>query len=366
VPKAPPDFIVFQNGDRLTGKLVSASGGNVVFNSDMAGNLTIPFSKVKELHSGSEFVALKKGKPGHITPAGTGTVAFDKGNLQLTRGTEPAQTLPASDLGFLVDVPSYAKAVDHRAGLLEGWTGAATFGLTLVRSTQTSTTFTGALNFVRAIPTVPYLPNRNRTTFNITETYGTDETPIIPQTNPASPPSIVQTSIFHADAERDQYFSERLYALADLSFDHNFSQGLQFQYVDGIGAGWTALQDPKQELDLRADIHYEKQQFLPTAVGAIGANGVFQDNLDLVGSTFQENYHRTLPRKIVFTEWANILPAWNDRTAYTANAFASFTMPLFKRLNATLSSTDNYLNNPSPGYRKNSVQFVTGLTYTIK
>ena len=364
--KPPSDVIVFTNGDRLTGKLERATGGNVVFKSDMAGELTIPFSKLKELHSGSEFVALRKGKPGKIKPAGTGIVTFADNTITLTQGTQPAQTLPASELGYLVDVPSYAKAVDHRAGIREGWTGSATGGLTLVRSTTSATTFTGALNFVRAIPIVGYLPDRNRTTINITETYGTNESPVIPQTTPPSPPVVVQTSIFHADAERDEYFSPRAYALGDVSFDHNFSQGLQFQDVDGVGAGWTVLQSPKQELDLRADIHYEKQQFVPTAVGAVGPNGAFEDNLDLIGSTFQENYHRTLPRKLVFTEWANILPAWNDRSAYTANAFVSLAMPVFKRLGVTLSSTDNYLNDPSPGYRRNSVQYVTGLTYTLK
>ena len=68
----------------------------------------------------------------------------------------------------------------------------------------------------------------------------------------------------------------------------------------------------------------------------------------------------------MFTEWANVLPAWNDPQAYTANAFLALTMPLFKRLSANISATDNYLNNPSPGYRTNSVQFVTGLAYTLK
>ena len=366
-PKPPPDMLVFTNGDRLTGKLVRATGGNVVFNSDMAGSLTIPFSKVKELRSGSEFVALRKGKPGQIKPAGTGTVTFADNNLSLKQGTEAAQTLPAQDLGYLIDVPSYAKAVDHHASFLQGWTGSATAGLSLVRSTVTSTTFTGALNFVRAIPTVAYLPDRNRTTINVTETYGTSTTPIIPQTTPIpTPPSVVQTSIFHADSERDEYFSPRVFALADLSFDHDFSQGLQLQEVYGAGAGWTALQDARQQLDLRVDVHYEKQEFLPTYLGTPGANGQPQDNLNLIGSTFQENYRRTLPRRLVLTEWANILPAWNDRQAYTANAYLSLAMPLFKRLGANLSGTDNYLNNPSPGYRTNSVQFITGLTYTIK
>ena len=365
-PKPTPDVLIFANGDRLTGKLERATAGNVVFKSDMAGELTIPFKAVKSLQSGSEFVALKKGVPGKIKPAGTGTVAFADNTVTLTRGTEAAQTLPADQLGYLIDVPSYAKAIDHRAGFREGWNGSATVGLTLVRSTEASTTFTGALNFVRAIPTVAYLPNRNRTTINIVESYGTNTSPVIPQTTPPTPPVVVQTSIFHADSERDEYFTQRFYALGDMSFDHNFSQGLQLQQVFGLGAGWTPIQDDRQELDLRADVHYEKQQFVPNAVGIPGVKGVPQDNLNLIGSTFQENYRRTLPRKFVLTEWANILPAWNDPQAYTANAYLSLAMPLFKRLSANISATDNYLNNPAQFYRTNSVQFVTGLTYTIK
>lgn len=318
------------------------------------------------MHSGTEFVALRKGVPGKIKPAGTGVVTFVDNTLTLQRGSEPAQTLPGNDLGFLIDVTSYAKEVDHHASFLQGWNGSATAGFSLVRSTVTGDTFNGALNFVRSIPTLTYLPNRNRTTVNVTESYGTNKTPIIPQTVPPSPPIVVQTSIFHADAERDVYISQRFFTLADLSFDHNFSQGLQLQQVFGVGAGWTPLQDAKQQLNLRADAHYEKQQFLPTVLGAVGANGVPQNILNLFGSTFQENYRRTLPLKLVLTEWANILPAWNDTKAYTANAYFGVAMPLFKRLSSNISVTDNYLNDPSPGYRTNSVQLVTGLTYTIK
>ena len=359
---------MFANGDKLTGKLERATGGNVVFNSDMAGELTVPLSKVKELRSGTEFVALRKGLPGKIKPAGTGEVTFAENKVTLTRGTEPAQTLPVGELGYLIDVPTYARSVDRRAGFRDGWNGSVTAGFSLVRSTTSNTVFNGALNFVRAIPTVPYLPNRNRTTINITESYGTNSTPVIPQTFPtASPPLVVETNIFHADSERDEYFTQRFFALGDLSFDHNFSQGLQLQQVYGLGAGWTPIQNAKQQLDLRADVHYEKQQFLPTFLGTVNtANGAPQDNLNLIGSTFQENYRRNLPRKLVFTEWANILPAWNDPQAYTANAFMALAMPLFRRLSANISATDNYLNNPAVGYRTNSVQFVTGLTYTLK
>jgi len=362
--KPPADVLVFTNGDRLTGKLTSASGGNVVFHSDMAGDLTVPFSKVKELRSGTEFVALRAAKPGKYKPAASGTVTFTDGNVTLTKsettGQGATQTLADKDLGFLIDVPTYAKEVDRKPGFRTGWTGTATAGFTLVRSTESSTTFSGQLHFVRQIPTVPYLPMNHRTTINVAETYGTSTSPVIPPTVPYSPPVVVQTSIFHADGERDQYFSPRLYALADTSFDHNFASGLQLQQVYGAGVGWTALQKPKQELDLKADVHYERQQFLQTASTPPPMN------TEIIGSTFQENYRRNLPMKVVVTEWANILPAWNDFVAYSANAYLGVALPLYKRLNISLSATDNYINNPAQYYKTNTVQYVTGVTYAFK
>lgn len=366
VTKAPPDVLIFTNGDQLTGRLERATGGNVVFKSDMAGEITVPFAKVKELHSGSEFVALRKNEGNTPTPQAAGTVSFTATELTIQPKKGPPNVLPVGELGYLVDVPTYAKAVDRHAGFLEGWSGAATGGLTLVRATEKTTTFTAAANLVRTIPTVPYLPARNRTTINVTETYGSDSTPVIPQTTPPTPPDVVVTSIFHGDAERDHYFSPRLFLLGDIAFDHNFSQGLQLQQLYGAGIGWTPLKDDLQELDLRVDLHYEKQQFLAASKAAPTVDGVVQTNFNLIGSTFQENYRRDLPMKFVLTEWANYLPAWNDLRAYTANAYVSLNMPLFKRLSGTISVTDNYLNNPAPGYRTNSVQTVVGLTYTFR
>jgi len=129
--------------------------------------------------------------------------------------------------------------------------------------------------------------------------------------------------------------------------------------------GWTAVKSPKQELDLKADLHYEKQQFITGQVNG-GASPATVPSQNLIGSTIFEGYHRNLPKKMVFTETANILPAFNDATAYSANLMASLTIPVFKRLSASVSATDNFLNDPSPGYNKNSFQFVTGVTYALK
>jgi hypothetical protein len=363
--KPAKDILVFANGDQLTGKLESVTAGNVVFASDMAGELKISIDKVKELKSGAEFALLKKGDKVGKTHAPEGSVEVAGGNLTLTPPAgQPLAAVPAKDVDYLIDKAEFDKQVEHKAGFRSGWNGSITGGANIERSTTTGTTLNAGVALVRAIPTVSWMPARDRTSFDLTESYGDLSTPVIPPTTPASPPSVVLNSIFHADAERDEYFSPRLFALADTAFDHNFGQGLQFQQIYGGGIGWTAVKDAKQELDLKVDAHYEKQQYITTPVS--GSVATTTPSVNIIGSTVFEGYHRNLPLKMLFTETANILPAWNDARAYSANATASLSMPVFKRLSATVTTTDNFLNDPAAFYRKNSFQFITGVTYLLR
>ena len=100
-----------------------------------------------------------------------------------------------------------------------------------------------------------WLDPRNRTIFDFTGAYGT-------VTQPGT--SATKTNIIHFDAEHDWYFSPRFYFLVDTSFDHNYSQGLDLQQIYGGGLGYTVIKTPKQELDLKFDIHYERQQYFVT------------------------------------------------------------------------------------------------------
>jgi hypothetical protein len=283
------------------------------------------------------------------------------GNLTLTPPAgESAAIVPAKEVDYLIDKATFDQQVSRKAGFRSGWNGTITGGANLERSTTTGTTLSAGLSLVRAIPTVDWMPARNRTSVDVSESYGKLSTPVIPPTTPATGPSVVLTNIFHADAERDEYFSPRVFALGDTAFDHNYGQGLQLQEIYGAGLGWTAIKNEKQELDLKVDVHYEKQQFISTA------GSVATPSMNIIGSTIFEGYHRVLPRKILFTETANILPAFNDFKAYSANVTAALSIPVFKRLSATVSTTDNFLNDPAPYFKKNSYQFITGVTYLLR
>lgn len=354
--KPEPDTIVFTNGDQLTGILERATGDSFVFKSDMAGEITVTADKIKELRAHGNFVALKKAEVITRTSKTPGAITYADSVVNVApTSSSIAETIPIKELGYLMDAASFNKEVTSNPGFLHGWDGALSGGITLVESTNNSQTYSAAANLIRAIPSVSFLPPRTRTTFNLLETYGKLTSPTIPQTVPPTPDAVAKTNIFHADAEHDKYFTPRMYALVDTSFDHNYSQGLNLQQIYGVGLGYTVFQTPVHKLDLKADVHYERQNFFSSA-----------DNRNLIGSSFSEAYHRILPAKIVFTENGTFIPAWNNLSIYSAIFGAGLTIPTYKRFSLTVNAQDNYLSNPEFGYKNNSLQFVTGISYALK
>jgi hypothetical protein len=355
--KPGPDVIVFSNGDQLTGVLERATGDSFVFKSDIVGEITVTADKIKELHSGGKFVALKNGEK--VTRTSRTPGAFTYGDNAVSVADVPSsstpETVPVKDLAALIDATTYEKEVTSNPGVFHNWTGALSGGVTLVESSQTGQTFNAAVNLIRLVPTVDFLPPRTRDTIDVLETYGKLTQPTIPQTNPPTPDAVAKTNIFHADAEHDKYFTPRVYGLVGASFDHNFAQGLNFQQIYGAGIGWTVIKTPVQEFDVKADVHYERQNFVPPNA-----------NTDLIGSSFTELYHRNLPAKIVFTESGTFIPSWNDISIYSAVFAAGLEIPAYKNFGLTVNLLDNYLSNPAFGYKNNSFQFVTGIVYTLK
>ena len=353
--KSSPDLLVFTNGDQLTGQLERGVGNSIVFKSDVAGEITTSLDKVKSLRSVGSFAVLRKNSPVSSQAVIPGTIQYEEKKLTVTTAQGATQTLAEGQIGYIIDQVTYRRELAKLPGPLYGWNGSINGGATVVRSTNNGLTYNAGAALVRAIPAVPFLPARNRTSFNLQETYGKLTSPVIPQTTPPSPPTVAVTSIFHTALERDQYFSPEFFALAQTSFDHNYAQGLNLQEIFGSGIGWTPIKTGHQQMDVKADLHYEKQTFQTPA-----------SDQNLIGSTLTEAFHRNLPRKLVFSESASVLPAWNNSDAYSANALVSLILPVFKRLGMTVSSTDNFLNDPSQGYKKNSFQLVTAVAYTLK
>jgi hypothetical protein len=346
---AGPDVIIFPNGEKLIGHFESFIGGSAKFKSDTLGEITVDLNRIQELHTSERFAVIRKdlklgkGQPDGQIPRGTISVSDQKVEVNPGSG-QPPQRVAVKDLSNIIDEAAFNKAL-HRPGIFEDWKGTATAGVSLVEATQDSLSLNTNVSLVRAVPSEAWLPARNRTAFDFSDSYGK-------VTQPGSP--TVKTSIYHADGERDEFFTSRVYALGSVAFDHNFSQGLDLQQTYGGGIGWSAIQAPNQTLDLKGTIDYEKQEF----------EGLTVDQ-NLVNSIFTETYTRKFAHNILLKEQAAADPAWTNTRAYSSYASLGITFPVYKRFGFNANEIDSFLNDPPPGFKKNSVQFTTGISYTL-
>jgi hypothetical protein len=260
------DIVVFTNGDQLSGKFVRALGDTVVFHSDILGDINIGWDKIKELHTAQNVVVLEKGvriKDHHLPPNfPVGTASVENQQIIVQSATATIPPIPVKNAQVVVDQTTFDKQFRGHPGFLQGWNGGATAGTTIVSATQNQYTFSGALNLVRVVPTLSWLDPSNRTAINYAQSYGKITQPAYRAADGTLvPSSYTKNSILHVDAERDEYFSPRVYALGMVSFDHNYSQSLDLQQIYGGGFGWTPIKDAKQQLDLKATAQYERQAF---------------------------------------------------------------------------------------------------------
>jgi hypothetical protein len=356
---APPpksDTLILNDDEKLIGHMVRSSGSSLVFKSDLLGEITVDWSKVKELHTSESYAVLRKQvELKHKSNA----AAVPRGTLDATAQTITVHppsgapvTVPVADAGHVVDLSTFENDLLHNPGFFEAWGGAVTAGAAIVQATQQSRAFSGAVHLIRAIPMESWMPPTNRTLVDFSASSGFVAQPNTPR---------VKTEILHASVERDEYFNtSRVFAFGQAIWDHNYSQGLDLQQNYGGGIGWTAIQKPNLTLDLKGSANYVKQTFIvqPPALSAPGHN--------LIASNFAEDLLRKFPRGMIFLQNLTFTPAWNEMHAWVAMAGASFTVPVYKRLSFNISLQDNFLNDPPPGFKKNSLQAATGLTYILR
>ncbi|MDE3062735.1 MAG: DUF481 domain-containing protein [Acidobacteriota bacterium] len=362
-PAAEPDVLVLSNGDTLHGKFVSEIGGKVTFHTDALGDVTVGWDKIKELHTAANFaiiginVEIHGKKQAAQIPVGSFDVADQKLALHPAKAAESAP-MDVKNVEYITDEATADKQINHHPSLTQGWNGAATAGASIVTATQNQYTFSGGIGLVRVVPTVSWLAPRDRTSLDFLGSYGKITQPAYVAAGVLVPAVVTKSAIYHADAERDEYFSPRFFALAQTAFDHNFGQDLDLQQIYGGGIGWTVYKTARQEADLKATVQYEKQLFITGTPNSV----------NLVGSTFAANYALHL-KLLTYIQGLEYIPAYNQMSAYSANETNTFAFPAYKNLSFSMGTMDSYLNSTPvslPPTKHNSFQFTMGMTYAIK
>ena len=338
-----PDTITFNDGEQLAGKLISVIGGKVSFHSEILGNVTVPLEKVKTLNTAHPFAVVEKDqrvtRKTAVQQIPVGSIALKDNSLNVSPANAAAKSFPENRIASLVDATTFHREIQNESDLLYGWAGSITLGASLVDATNSTQTYTGAVALVRSIPTTAWLPPASKTILNLSGTYGLAKNPeIISEGEIYQAASISKTDILHGDAEWDKYLSPVIFGLVNASADHNFGNGLQLQQAYGAGLGWSIIKRPKETFDVKAILLYQQQQFYNGLESGLGTPSV-----NVIGTDLNESWSRTFAHNVKFNEYITLTPTFNVVRAYSAVGSANFVFPVYKKLNFTLSSTDNYL-----------------------
>jgi hypothetical protein len=364
--KADLDAITLINGDQLTGKLEKVVYGTVSFHNDVLGDLSIPLTKIKAMHTAEAFAAGAKDQ--HLTKKNVavkipvGEIALEDDTLKVILPEGDVQSFPAKDIGFMLDGQSFQRELHNESAFFYGWYGTATLGATVVKATNSAQTYTGAVALVRAIPTIAGLPAGSKTILNLSGTYGLAKDPLIVSGDDVfQTASVTKTNILHGDLEYDKFFTAMFFGLVNGDADHNFGNGLELQQSYGAGIGWGILRSPQNDLAVRAILQYEQQQFYNGITSGLGT-----PTENLVSASVGETWSRTFPHNVKFNEYVTLNPTLNVVRAYSAVAGTSLLFPVYKNLNFSVSATDNYLGDPPEGFQRNTFQFTSGISFTLK
>ncbi|HEY7839795.1 MAG TPA: DUF481 domain-containing protein [Terriglobales bacterium] len=335
------DTLTFTNGDQLTGTLDHANAAACVFHSDMAGSVTVPWKNIRDLRTTTSYVVISSdgGTPQR------GELIVAAGMIEITSSTapQPGFVTPAA-IRMIVSPKVYASVVEAHPSPWQTWHGQVTGGFSQVSATQSSSSYTAGMDFERPVPQLGWMNQRSNTLFHFHGTYG--------KVAQRGRPTLV-TSIYTSSLEQDQDLSQRLFVFGNGHLDHNLSQGLELQQSYGAGLGWKLFDSAPTKLSLKADLHWTHQRFLSAAAPSF------------LASSFSESLRQSYG-KLIWTQSVSLTPSYTNGLAYQMSGMSAWAVPLYHALSLNFTVIDSYLNNPQPGFMRNSLQVSTGLQYTLR
>ena len=348
---AEPDVLISTSGEKFIGALESATAAEVTFKSQAAGEITVPWSKVKELHSALRFAVIPKNakfareEEAKAIPEGTVSVADKRIEVQ-PAPKAAARAVSIADSGHVVDEKSFRSSFES-PGFFGGWNPTVSVGTSYIAATQNEKSVDSEVTLEREVPGVDWRNPSDRTVIDLSASY--DRTHSLLASNPAT----VRDVIYQANVERDQYLAPRLFLLGQATYDHNYSQNLNLGWSYQGGLGWAVWKKAGQELDLKGTAGYIQRLYYLDAF-----------NKSLFASTFGETYRNKRKHGIEFHEELDYIPAWNDTQAYAAAGKAGLSVPVSESFSVDFNLKDSFLNGVPGAYKKNSFEFSMDLSYT--
>jgi putative salt-induced outer membrane protein YdiY len=314
------DEVIFLNGDRLTGTIVSAAAGKLVLKTDAAGEVTIDLAKVRTFSTDAPVVVRKVDETPPVT---TRVGAGAEGQVQ----TEPApgataQPVPISQIAYInPPVPAW-----HGSLALNG----------LFTSGNTETEQIGFTGDLRK------RWEHDRLTFEGVYTYGR-------QKDPNTDDKITSADYGRISGKYDHFFTKKFYGYALVKAEHDGVADLEYRLSPSVGVGYQWFESPTFNLSTEAGIAYVYEKFED------------EDANDFVGPrlAYAVDWTPVAPLKLYHT--LEYLPAFDDFSDYLMNLVAGAKLKITKGFFADVRLEWAYDSTPAVGREKSDTRFLVGV-----
>ena len=331
------DQLTLTNGDRLTGKVVDSNAKELLFDSELAGRVTVKWDSVTAVTTtGPVAVGLADGQMlrGTVVTDGTqwivrtekaGPVVVGKPAIQYLRSSEQ-QAVYEAELNRLRD-----------PGLTDLWTGVVDFGYSATRGNARTANVTTAASADRVTP-------RDKIGVRFTSVYASNRT---------AGTSLVTANAIRGGASYSLDLTGKVFAFASVDLEFDEFQALDLRFVPAGGLGYHLVKNERGYVDLLGGMSMNREFF---------ANGLRRTSAEaLLGDEVSWKLNDRLTLKQKLTVYPNV----SDAGQFRVNFDLTTVTALWRWLSWQFTVSDRYLSNPVPGRRKNDILYTTGVRLTF-
>ena len=319
------DEILFLNGDRLTGTIVSAADGKLTIQSAVAGTVTVDLAAVKtfstdkpvELHVGEKNVLSTKVEradaDGTVRAVGGDGVAGQSVSLKELRRINPPPLK---------------------------WTGTVTANATITRGNSNTDNVGISINAERRA-------EKDRITLNAGYLYGRQE-------DPTTGDESTTTDNWFLFGKYDYFFSPKFYGFGSsrVERDRIALLDLRFTPAGGVGYQWVEREDFR--FSTEAGLAWVYEDFANT-----------DDGNDYFAARLAYRLDKRLNEKVTAFHNLEYIPSIEDLDVFNVNADAGVRASLTARMFAEIKLEWRYDSEPAPGAGKNDLRYLVGVGWTF-
>ena len=312
--------ILFNNGDKLTGKVTSLGGGKLKVSSTVAGDIIVDLKDVKTFSTDDEMTIRMK----------------DNSVIHEKVAVAPATTQAVDIKGKSVSFEEI-----KRMGGASTWTGSVVVNGSLARGNSHSEDIGAAATAVLRRDD-EYHDDR----FTLAGAYNFGK-------NTTNGVQTTSAENWFALTKYDKFITDKFYGYGMLKYDHDRLADLEFRLTPGVGVGYQWVESSTFNFQTEAGVSYVYEEYSNDG------------NDDRVALRLAYHVDKAINDKVSVFHNLEWLPAFNDPSDYNLNADAGIRAKMTNKLFSEFKVVYQRDSTPAPGAEKNDIRFQLGLGYSF-